>query len=357
MSKLIVEICKIVKVEKHPNADRLDIVTVKGWNCIVGRYNHRVGEAVVYCPPDSVIPNDLIEKYNLEYLRKNGRVGTVKLRKYISQGLILSDDCLPEGGYKEGMDVAKILGITKYEPPVSCNLQQSGRQPTKKKRNPLFDKYTDIENIQNYNTVFKEGDIVVITEKIHGTNFRAGNLKRYKGNLLGKILGFLFGKCEFVYGSHNVQKTPMNRKMGFYGEDVYGRIAKKYNLKEIIPEDYIVYGEIFGPNIQELTYGMKDIDVRFFDVRYNGKYLNYDEFVEFCDKRNLPRVPEIYKGGFEERWLRLATVANSRLDWKQIREGCVVKAFVEENNPQIGRKVLKSINPEYLAKKSRTDFH
>jgi len=258
-------------------------------------------------------------------------------------------------GWIDELRISK--GITKYEPPVSCNLQQSGRQPTKKKRNPLFDKYTDIENIQNYNTVFKEGDIVVITEKIHGTNFRAGNLKRYKGNLLGKILGFLFGKYEFVYGSHNVQKTPMNRKMGFYGEDVYGRIAKKYNLKEIIPEDYIVYGEIFGPNIQELTYGMKDIDVRFFDVRYNGKYLNYDEFVEFCDKRNLPRVPEIYKGGFEERWLRLATVANSRLDWKQIREGCVVKAFVEENNPQIGRKVLKSINPEYLAKKSRTDFH
>ena len=34
MSKLIVEVCTIAKIEKHPNADRLDIATVKGWNCI-----------------------------------------------------------------------------------------------------------------------------------------------------------------------------------------------------------------------------------------------------------------------------------------------------------------------------------
>ncbi len=37
MSTLKVEICKIEKVENHPYADRLDIVTIKNWNCIVSK--------------------------------------------------------------------------------------------------------------------------------------------------------------------------------------------------------------------------------------------------------------------------------------------------------------------------------
>ena len=190
MSKLIVEVCKIEAIKKHPNADRLSIAVVKGWNCIVGLDQYRVRELVIYCPPDSVIPNSIIEEYNLEFLKKNGRVGTIKLRKCISQGLILS---IPEGkSWREGKEVAKELGITKYEVPIPKFQQFRSKYPTKKKKNPLFDKYTNIENIKNYNKVFKDGDLVVITEKIHGTNFRAGHLQRYKNNLWGKIKAFLF---------------------------------------------------------------------------------------------------------------------------------------------------------------------
>lgn len=355
MSSLIVDVCKIVKVENHPNADRLDLVTVKGWTCIVGRDNYTVGDLVIYCPPDSIIPENIIEEYKLEFLKKCGRVGTIKLRKCISQGLILN---IPEGkNWKEGKEVSKELGITKYEPPVSRISLNSGGKHTKKKKNPLFDKYTNIENIKNYNTVFKEGDIVVITEKIHGTNFRAGNLPRYKDNLWGKMLSFLFGKYEFVYGSHNVQKTVTNIKMGFYGEDVYGRIAKKYNLKEIIPEDYILYGEIYGKGIQELEYGMDDIDVRFFDVKYKGTYLNYHDCVTFCLNKQLPRVPVIHLGMYKAECLKNHTEGNSLLAFTQIREGCVVKSVKEKYTHTVGRKILKSINPEYLCKKNRTEHH
>ena len=355
MSSLIVEVCKVIKIEKHPNADKLDIATVKGWSCIVGKDNYKVGDLVIYCPPDSIIPDSIIDQYKLEFLKKNGRVGTIKLRKYISQGLILN---IPEGKkWKENKEVSKELGITKYEPPVSRMSLNGGQKPTKKKANPLFDKYTDIENIKNYNTVFEDGDEVVVTEKIHGTNFRAGNLLRYKNNLLGKIMGFFFGEYEFVYGSHRVQKTVTNRKMGFYGEDVYGKIAKKYNLKEIIPEDYILYGEIYGKGIQELEYGMEDIDVVFFDVKYKGEYLDYREFWLFCDKRKLPIVPILSMALYKENELSGFTEGNSTLASSQIREGCVIKSLIEENNHRVGRKILKSINTEYLCNKNRTEFH
>ena len=355
MSQLIVEVCKIDKLEKHPNADKLEIATVKGWNCIVGINNHKEGELVIFCPPDSVIPDDIIEQYKLEFLKKNGRVGTIKLRQYISQGLILS---IPEGkNYKEGQDVSKELNIKKYEPPISCNLQRSGRQPSKKKRNPLFDKYTSIENIKNFNTVFNDDDDVVITEKIHGTNFRAGKLKRYSENIIGKILSFLFGKYEFVYGSHNIQLCAFNKNKNFYGTDVYGQIAKKYKLAETIPEDYIIYGEIFGKKIQELEYGMEDIDAVFFDVKYKDKYLDFNEAKEFFRVRNLRYVPILYYGKYSNEELKKHTEGNSCLCVNQIREGCVVKSLKEEYNNRIGRKILKSINLEYLCKKNRTEHH
>lgn len=35
MSSLIVEVCLVDKVLKHTNADKLEIVLVKGWECIV----------------------------------------------------------------------------------------------------------------------------------------------------------------------------------------------------------------------------------------------------------------------------------------------------------------------------------
>ncbi|MCK9543583.1 MAG: hypothetical protein M0R03_16315, partial [Novosphingobium sp.] len=210
-SKLIVEICKVDDVIKHPNADKLSIIVIKGWNCIVSLDQYKKGDLVVYCPPDSVIPDNLIEKYNLEFLKKDGKVGTIKLRKYISQGLILDvPNNIKEP--KEGMDVANIMGITKWIPPQSKNsinnnqetlyktykkwrnggisfsrfikksfhLIKDGIFKRKKKLNPLFDKYTDINNIKHYNTLFKDGEEVVIYEKLHGSNARASYLPKKK---------------------------------------------------------------------------------------------------------------------------------------------------------------------------------
>jgi len=359
MSKLIVEVCKIEEIIKHPNADKLSIATVKGWHCIVGLNQYKMGDLVVYCPPDSVIPPNLIEKYKLEFLKKNGRVGTIKLRGAISQGLIL--DC-PSDQMTEGQDVATELGIVKYEPPAPAYQQLQDKQPTKRRANPLFDKYTDIENIKNFNTVFQEGDEVVITEKVHGTNFRAGILPIYHRGIWNWIRRIIFKKThEFVYGSHNVQLLPSREKKGFYGDEVYGKIAEKYKLADILPQDSTVFGEIYGKKIQELEYGMTDIDVVFFDVKYKDRYLDYIDFCAFCDLHHLPMAPKLFLGKVTTDTIRLCTEGESVLaatkGIKQLREGCVVKSVKEENHFRIGRKILKSVSEEYLAHQDRTDYH
>ena len=173
MSSLIIEVCKIENIIALENADKLEMVQVKGWNCLVGKGQYKIGDLVVFVPPDSIIPNELIDRYELTYLRHGGRVGTTKLRGYISQGLILD---LPNGKFKVKDDVTEILGITKYESPEP-KISISGRQVSKKKLNSMFDKYTEIENINNYPDIFEQSDYIVITEKIHGSNFRAANLE------------------------------------------------------------------------------------------------------------------------------------------------------------------------------------
>ena len=361
MSSLIVEICKVEEIFKHPNADRLSVVRIKNWFCIVGLDQYKVGDLVVFCPPDSIIPNNLIEKYNLEYLKHNGRVGTTKLRGYLSQGLVMD---LPEGNWYEGDDVSELLGIQKWQPPEPKYSVSGAQQTSRKKINPNFGKYTDIENIKNYNDIFKDGDEVIISEKLHGSNMRAGRLEIIIGKnipLLDKISMWIkknifHQKYEFCVGSHNVQITNHSNRHSFYEKDIWSQMAKKYNMKDILPEDYIVYSEVFGIGIQDLTYGLNDIDLRVFDVKYKDKYLGWDDMVKFCEDRSLPIVPVLYIGKFSQKILEECTIGNSLLCPTQIREGCVTKMFHEENHPAIGRKILKSLNPDYLLRKNGTEF-
>lgn len=363
MSSLIVEVCKVLEVSPHPNADKLDIITVKGWNCIVGRNQFQVGDVGVFIPPDCILPNDMIEEYNLSYLKKNGRTGTVKLRGSISQGIFLPVN-FP---VTVGEDLSAYFGITKYEQPEpQYNMNSGGKIVSKKKINPMFDKYTDIENIKHYPDVFRPDDIVVITEKLHGTNARFGNLPivvNSTATIIERLSAWfrkvVLGKThEFVWGSHNVQKGVSVNKQNYYGDDVWGRVANKYSLKDKLPNGYIFYGEIVGQGIQDLTYGLATPQLFIFDIKNveTGEYLDWDLVEEWCYHLDLPIVPTLGVGRFGDCELDYYTGGNSTLYPKQVREGCVVKSYEEENERRIGRKILKSINPEYLLRKEGTEF-
>lgn len=367
MSSLIVEVCEIKDVQPHPNADRLDIATVKGWNCIIQKGSYEVGDWVIFFPPDCILPDWLIEKYELEFLKKGGRIGTLKLRGYISQGLVLPVNCLLEcsrGGYVVGDNVADVLGIKKYEVPEKLDTRQ-GKTTTRKVQNPWFTKYTDIENIKNFDSVFEEGEPVVITEKIHGSNIRFGwlpiEINFKNGDWLG-ILRSLWKKYikkethEFVYGSHNVQLQWDSQK-NFYEKNIYAEVLKDYDTKNL-PKNVIFYGEVYGKGVQDLEYGKSGLSLVIFDIKEAtlNAYAEWKDVRRLCEIHGFVPVPTLYIGDFSLDILEKETVGNSVIGLGQIREGCVVKSLHEENHPKIGRKILKSINPEYLARKNRTEY-
>lgn len=339
----------ITKVEHHPNADRLDIVTVLGWQCVVSRDKFSVGDPCVYFPIDSVLPDALVQilfpPESKIKLSKN-RIKTIKLRGVISQGLVVRMSAVGVMG-AVGDDCTSFLGVVKYEPPVENLPGQSGSSRPDEYCNPHFKEYTDIENWKNYPTLFQEGEEIIVTEKLHGTNFRAGYVPFHAGTLWKKIKKF-FGftpDWEFVYGSHHKQLQGRPHASVFDDTNVYAEIVEKYSLKSIIPFGWVIYGEIVGSGIQRgYGYGEKRHTLFAFDIKINCQFIQYHA-VEwlFC---SIPRVPILYVGPYTVSKLDELASGPSKLDPSVEREGVVVRSFNRS-------KILKRINDNYLL--MRTD--
>ncbi len=162
-SSLIIQVSEIKDVRNHPNADRLDIISIKGkgWETIVKRDEYKVGDVVIYIPTDVILPLELVEKLGIaNYLagKQKNRVKCARLRGEMSYGLVIPN----EKNWEVGRDVAAELGIVKYEPPVRAMAGDAAPEDS------TFHRYTDIENINNFPDIFKDGEMVVATEKIDG---------------------------------------------------------------------------------------------------------------------------------------------------------------------------------------------
>ena len=350
MSTLLVKVVQIDNISPHPNAERLELATIGGWNCVVRKSEFTEGQAVVYIPIDAVLPHDLEMKLfppESKVRLHHSRVKSIKLRGVVSQGLVIT---LAEAGLdpdvtKIGDDVCEHLGITKYDPPEP-GFQSALGKSRMRKCNPEFRKYTDIENIKNYNHVFEEGEWVSITEKIHGTSARFAVLPVECKTLWQKFLrwGGWIPRYEFCCGSRNVQVQPGD------GVSVYTRIAEQYRFAEILEPGTAVYGEIVGYGIQKgYSYGCLPGEIKFFayDVMKNGEWLSPAEFECWCDLRCIPRVPVLHYGPYSYDHAKSLTIGHSYIGGQKIREGVVIKP-IDESVSTCGRKVLKFVSDEFL---------
>ena len=85
IERKLATIARIDELHPIPDADNLERAIIRGWNVVVKKGNHQVGELVVYCEIDSLLP----ERPEFEFLRPRGfRIRTIKLRGQCSQGII-----------------------------------------------------------------------------------------------------------------------------------------------------------------------------------------------------------------------------------------------------------------------------
>ena len=391
--------CKVVPITilPHPNAEKLELAQVADYRCVVGKGLYKTGDLVAYIPEAAIIPEDQLqffgywnEEQNKGLLAgsKGDRVKAVKLRGEVSQGLVFPVNKIVmylgqlDREFNVGDDVAELLGITKWEPPIPAGM---GGEVYNAGQSVTVD--YDIENLKKYPDVLQEGEEVIFTEKLHGTSFQIGLLPAmdkyfHEDHFKASIDGL--GDGYFFIASKGLGAQGLCFKDVEANENnLYVRVAKKYGLFEKLlqlrlhrlgtgdmfsVDPLILQGEAYGA-VQDLTYGAKPGEVFFraFDIcvgeRHNRRYFDEDIFEQSIQLLGLDRCPVLYKGPYsKEKILELTHHTKSVVCPTQISEGGVVKPTRERKDNAIptmgGRVILKSINEDYLLRKGNaTEFN
>lgn len=120
----LARIIVIDDVIKHPNADRLSLAIVGGWQCVIKLDEYKKGDRAIYCEVDSLLPLSNVELFGFLEERRSDirsvaglsyhRLKTVKFRKELAQGLIVP---IPAkyADLPTDTNLTMELGILKYE--------------------------------------------------------------------------------------------------------------------------------------------------------------------------------------------------------------------------------------------------
>lgn len=362
-----------------------------GYQAVVKKGQFKDGDLAVYIQPDSVVPQT--EPFQFIWEGHVGLDGTVperrrritvrKFRKEWSEGLLLpvtdfpeftGMSYFPEGlllgalvhgeavGISVGSDVSDLLGITHYDPDAGTEGTHapSGNAPKRKFRYPrtlrgwfnflkrlILNKGRlkeatvdvpvhvptyDVDALKNYANAFVDGEEIVLTEKIHGSNGR-----------------FLYLDGIQYAGSRNQWKAPGSNSTWHKALDQNQWIGDWCRQNE----GSVLWGEVV-PTQDGYNYGAKAGEVLFFtfDVyRPDGTWMDYDEYyhsTEYCQ-----RVPLLFKGPWSKELLSHADGASWVKGAGHIREGFVAKTAKERKQRGLGRVQLKVVSNIFLDKANK----
>jgi RNA ligase (TIGR02306 family) len=337
MMRKMATIRKINAIDPIPDADAIEIATVGGWTVVIKKGEFAVGDLVVYCEIDSWIPTELApflskgkEPREFEGI-KGERLRTIKLRGQLSQGLLLPRYVALDkvGEIEEGMDVSELLGIKKWEMPISAQMAGEVQGPF-----PSLVPKTDQERCQNLvDKIISANEAGVkfeITEKLEGTSMTC------------YLIDDKFGVCS---RNLDLKRSASN---SMWATALAADIESKMRQ---VGGDFAIQGELIGPGIQNNIYKLSKPEFHVFDV-YNvstGVYLKPKERKALVGQMLLNHVPvlaysaDLYDtmGITDISGLLKFAEGKSFLNKNQEREGVV---FKEVN----GGFTFKAISNKYL---------
>lgn len=325
----LVTIRTIDSIEPIEGADRIEVAKIGGWHVVVGKGEFSVGEDVLYFELDSALPLDdprftflgarssrSIEKKAYHVLR------TIRLRGVYSQGLIM-----PTGPFELDLTSADIhqvpiedaLGVIKYEPPVPA--AQGGQV-----EGGFFHgvQKTDAERVQNISA--RNWERIVndftwkATLKIDGTSFTGYN---------DPVEGFRV--CS--------RNWELSRSEG----NVYWDVVDKFNLEEIIPENWVVQGEVYGPGIQGNPQKVNELSFGVFRV-LNQYGADAFEWPDELYKLSVPVLDLELPGTIEEAIEQVNGLKYNGI----LAEGVVWNEVYDRVPDGLGRPIFKVISNKYL---------
>jgi hypothetical protein len=342
----VIQTVTIKEVNPANNSDNLDIVTFHeiGWEVLTQRGSKKAGDKVVFLPPESVLPFELSEILEVTKYLSTGRLRVAKLRGNRSEGLIVDENIVNP----------YIPYILKWEGKPTVHMK--GQRLSRKDTHPDFQRFYKMPNIMNASNLLRPGDKLYVSEKIHGTNVRFGLMRslfwlttiKKMIYYLEKFLEKFVSKHHLYVGSHNVtlKDSKENRK-----NNLYWKTILDLGLANNLPDGYIFFGEIFGPGVQHLHYGQEKPNLKLFAAMKDGEYIPVHEFMELCEKYNLPRV-NFTRIDYETlEQIRELANSPSEITESHMREGIVI---VKADDPN---RMVKCLGFNYLESQGRTERH
>lgn len=261
-------------LRKHPNADRLQLAECFG-NTVCVDMSAAAGEIGIYFPEGGQLSVEFCEQNNLVrkkdengnniggYLDPNKRnITTINLRGEKSDGLFLPISCIVYTGanlddFNEGDIITVVNGhdiCTKYIPRgrVIHSSDKKGNRIKNKIKDreitPYFSEHVDTPQLCFSKDMFKPGEIICLTEKVHGTSSRNANTQviKYKKTFIDKIFHKQGKKVITYQNIVGSRRTIVKDKNGgYYGDNSFRlRWGEKFNGKLLAGE--CVFGEIAG---------------------------------------------------------------------------------------------------------------
>lgn len=366
------KVVRISQIEKHPGADTLDIIRIEGYQVISKTGQFSIGDLAIYVTPDSVVPQ---HEVCLKCMRvdpkvvpeKKRRITVRKFRNEWSEGLLLPLSDFPDIWYAgmpcgEGDDVSDLLGITHYDPDEESNKGENSNAPKLKRKYPrnlkgwykwlmrkvysLFRNSNtdgssdnislgiptyDVDALKSYPHTFEDGEQVIVTEKIHGSNAR-----------------YIYLDGVMYAGSRKLWKSASSNC-------IFRKALKELPWIEEwckAHEGYVLWGEVC-PTQGAYKYGSDKPQFFVFDVRTpDGKWLDreHDE-AGLLAQLMAHSVPILYQGPYDlEKIKKFVDGPSTVQGANHIREGVVIKTATEKIVPRIGRAQMKIVSNTFLDK-------
>lgn len=372
-----VSVVKLPPKQPVVGLDRLVRVTIFG-NDVLTQKDSDENQLYLFFPAECQISQEYL-RLNNEFRHTNlnadpsakpgffedsGRVKSIKFKGVISTGYIAPVSTLevygvPRGTLTAGDEFTTIDGkdlVKKYRPtrtPGTVGTNES-RYNKKLKR---FDKlvphqfrfHVDTAQLAKNLHAVKAQDIVVVTNKVHGTSTVHANV------LVNKQLSWMERAAKFfgvsiqdkqydkLYSSRTVLKNQYINKeagAGFYGEDVWG-IWNKY-LEDKLAEGITIYAEIIGytpsgkPIQKGYAYGCVpgESKLQVYRITYtkpNGEVIEFSwqQIKDYCAIYGLETVEELYFGPAAE--LDIIYDDNGEIPWEDKLLSSMQKLYLEKD--------------------------
>lgn len=278
----------------HPNADSLELAIVGGWQCCIKKGEFQKGDLAVYFECDSLIPLDnmafifLEGKGNVNRDEKRyARIKTIKLRKELSQGLLMPLALLNIKKAKDGDDLTDFIGVIKYEKVAEAVPGQKGSKGSSvSKPFPSFIFKTDQERVQNLKRHYEEsveaGEEFEVSYKLDGSSFTAyikdGKVgvcsRNIELNLIPEKWSFKTQVVEWLYSFKAYNKRLKFNRLPVFpkwktenkpDDNAFTQLFIKLGLEDVLKNaqvmlghDLAIQGEMVGPSIQKNFEGVTE---------------------------------------------------------------------------------------------------